>query len=623
MSAEHQPPPSPRPEHRPARRPARAALPRYGCSARPWARCCAESVGPDLFDDVERLRRAVIDARNGEGSADAPAAIVAVVRRGAGRAGGQGVHRLLPAGQPRRGAPAGTGAARAQRASDRPDSFSGIVGRLTPEQLAELLPGLEVHPVLTAHPTEARRRAAVTAIHRVGEAIDLPDDGRARAPAARGDHRAVAHRPAALAAARARSTRSARRWRSSTSRCSRWCRRSTARSRRRWPAPTPAPSRRPSRRTCGSAAGSAATATATPTSPRRSPARRSTSRPTTCCARSPTRPSGWPTTLTLDALSDPAVGRAASPRPSGPPTSTPRSSPGWPAARTSRTATTCSTSPPGCGATQDRHADLAYRGADEFVADLRLLQTSLAAAGAGAGRVRRRAGPALAGRDVRLPPRRARGPPALRAAHRGAGRYLGDDARNSDGPRPGRPRGRRRAGDAARRHVARGALDDAGDRRAAAPVGRPRPATATSSASPRARPTWSPSARWPASPSATGEPLELDVVPLFETQEDLRERRPGARGVADLPLDPGPPRRQRQPGRGDARLLRLGQGRRPGLGDALAVRRPGPARRVGAAPRHRADALPRPRRRARPWRRPGRTRDPVRRARARSPAGSR
>ena len=47
----------------------------------------------------------------------------------------------------------------------------------------------------------------------------------------------------------------------------------------------PAPGRRWPGRSCASAAGSAATATATPTSPPRSPGRPCQSRPTTCCAR--------------------------------------------------------------------------------------------------------------------------------------------------------------------------------------------------------------------------------------------------------------------------------------------------------------------------------------------------
>ena len=44
-----------------------------------------------------------------------------------------------------------------------------------------------------------------------------------------------------------------------------------------------------------------------------------------------------------------------------------------------------------------------------------------------------------------------------------------------------------------------------------------------------------------------------------------------------------PPRRDRPPARGDARLLRLVEGRRPGLRDARALRRAGAHRRVGRA----------------------------------------
>jgi phosphoenolpyruvate carboxylase len=43
-------------------------------------------------------------------------------------------------------------------------------------RLREVLGDFEVHPVFTAHPTEARRRAVVTAIHRVGEQLDRFDD---------------------------------------------------------------------------------------------------------------------------------------------------------------------------------------------------------------------------------------------------------------------------------------------------------------------------------------------------------------------------------------------------------------------------------------------------------------
>jgi phosphoenolpyruvate carboxylase len=46
------------------------------------------------------------------------------------------------------------------------------------ERLQELLADLELHPVFTAHPTEARRRAVVTAIRRIGQQMDLLDDPR-------------------------------------------------------------------------------------------------------------------------------------------------------------------------------------------------------------------------------------------------------------------------------------------------------------------------------------------------------------------------------------------------------------------------------------------------------------
>jgi phosphoenolpyruvate carboxylase len=133
-----------------------------------------ESIGADLFDDVERLRRAVIDARNGEGPAEAPAAIVAELDEARAEQVAKAFtvyFQLVNLAEERQR----VRALRGRSASDRPDSFSGLVSRLKPEQLAALLPELEVHPVLTAHPTEARRRAAVTAIHRVGEAVDLPD----------------------------------------------------------------------------------------------------------------------------------------------------------------------------------------------------------------------------------------------------------------------------------------------------------------------------------------------------------------------------------------------------------------------------------------------------------------
>ena len=50
-----------------------------------------------------------------------------------------------------------------------------------PGHLAELLAGLRVHLVLTAHPTEARRRAVVAALRRISGLLDVLDDQRAGA----------------------------------------------------------------------------------------------------------------------------------------------------------------------------------------------------------------------------------------------------------------------------------------------------------------------------------------------------------------------------------------------------------------------------------------------------------
>jgi phosphoenolpyruvate carboxylase len=64
-----------------------------------------------------------------------------------------------------------------------PESLAATVPnlrrRLGRRRLMEVLAGLEVHPVFTAHPTEARRRAVVAAIRRVGDQLDRIDDPRA------------------------------------------------------------------------------------------------------------------------------------------------------------------------------------------------------------------------------------------------------------------------------------------------------------------------------------------------------------------------------------------------------------------------------------------------------------
>ena len=62
------------------------------------------------------------------------------------------------------------------------DSLAAAVATVRADEgegeLARLLGRLEVNPVLTAHPTEAKRRAVVDALQRVGEQVDRLDDPR-------------------------------------------------------------------------------------------------------------------------------------------------------------------------------------------------------------------------------------------------------------------------------------------------------------------------------------------------------------------------------------------------------------------------------------------------------------
>jgi phosphoenolpyruvate carboxylase len=77
--------------------------------------------------------------------------------------------------------------ARVLRERDRgpepqPESLAATISVLRPklgrDRLESLIANLEIHPVFTAHPTEARRRAVVTAIRRVGEQLERLEDPR-------------------------------------------------------------------------------------------------------------------------------------------------------------------------------------------------------------------------------------------------------------------------------------------------------------------------------------------------------------------------------------------------------------------------------------------------------------
>ncbi|HVT21453.1 MAG TPA: phosphoenolpyruvate carboxylase [Mycobacteriales bacterium] len=139
----------------------------------------AESDGTDLYDDVERLRRACRDVRRGE-PGDDPAALVAALplqqAERVARAFTVLFHLVNLAEERHR--------VRVLRSRDRdgdtpaPDSVAGAVATLGVPDVTAALADLELHPVLTAHPTEARRRAVVTAVHRIADELDRSDDPR-------------------------------------------------------------------------------------------------------------------------------------------------------------------------------------------------------------------------------------------------------------------------------------------------------------------------------------------------------------------------------------------------------------------------------------------------------------
>ncbi|WP_214408759.1 phosphoenolpyruvate carboxylase [Sphaerisporangium fuscum] len=148
-------------------------------------RVIAEDGGPDLLADVERLRKAVIAARRRDMSVDEVAALVAEwpVDRSVqiARAFTCYFHLVNLAEEHFR-----IRTLRARDTGEAPlsDSLAQAVNELKhdlgPGELARMIDELEFRPVLTAHPTEARRRAVVTAIQRISTQLaeyNAPDRG--------------------------------------------------------------------------------------------------------------------------------------------------------------------------------------------------------------------------------------------------------------------------------------------------------------------------------------------------------------------------------------------------------------------------------------------------------------
>ncbi|RKS05564.1 phosphoenolpyruvate carboxylase type 1 [Nocardiopsis sp. Huas11] len=137
----------------------------------------AESGGADLLSDVERLRHAVIGARDGAVTTEEITAIVAAwpLERAKQVARAFTVYfhlaNLAEEHQRMRALRERDDAANPPR-----ESLAAAVRAIREsdgeERLDELIAGMEFHPVLTAHPTEARRRAVSTSILRISAQLD-------------------------------------------------------------------------------------------------------------------------------------------------------------------------------------------------------------------------------------------------------------------------------------------------------------------------------------------------------------------------------------------------------------------------------------------------------------------
>ncbi|GAC1616951.1 MAG: phosphoenolpyruvate carboxylase [Candidatus Dormibacteraceae bacterium] len=147
-----------------------------------------ENGGADLLADVERLRESTIELRRSRGT-DASGRLTKLVEWVASldleRAGSVAraftvYFQLVNLAEERH-------RVRILRARSRSGSMiseslvatlASLRSELGEDQLSELLGKLEFMPVLTAHPTEARRRAVVDSIRRIAAVMDVLDDER-------------------------------------------------------------------------------------------------------------------------------------------------------------------------------------------------------------------------------------------------------------------------------------------------------------------------------------------------------------------------------------------------------------------------------------------------------------
>src|SRR2546421_418009 len=146
-------------------------------------RVIADYGGESLLRDVEQLRSLVIRARDDDRYERDAEKLIASWRldraEKVSRAFACYFHLANLAEEHHR--------ARVIRERDRgpsplPESLAASIAelghRLGRRRLAQLVSGVEFHPVFTVHPTEAGRRAVVTAIRRIGEQLERLDDPR-------------------------------------------------------------------------------------------------------------------------------------------------------------------------------------------------------------------------------------------------------------------------------------------------------------------------------------------------------------------------------------------------------------------------------------------------------------
>ncbi|GAA1697253.1 phosphoenolpyruvate carboxylase [Microbacterium sediminicola] len=144
-----------------------------------------ESGSPGLFDDVERLRLAAIRART-DASPDAFDAATAIAEsftieraHEVARAFTAYFHlvNLVEEHQRVRVVREKDGSPDSEEAADSIDAaFARLSGEIGRDAAIERLQSLRFHPVFTAHPTEARRRAVSSSIRRLADLIEEHDE---------------------------------------------------------------------------------------------------------------------------------------------------------------------------------------------------------------------------------------------------------------------------------------------------------------------------------------------------------------------------------------------------------------------------------------------------------------